>query len=344
MRKKHKIKVLFVIIIFMVSFSAFILHKISEPKKHTNTTFAMSTVVFQTTYGENSEEGMQAVNRELKEWEDKFSMFDKNSIISKINNAAGERWVTVDFTVLDILTKSKELSSKSGGAFAITIAPITNLWGITTDEPRVPKIKEIEQVLPLVDDSFLLIEDDKVKLAQKKMGIDLGGIAKGAFCSVVKDVYSKYDIKSGLISIGGNVYAHGTRPDGKVFEIGFKDPYGESEYLASFPLSNACVATSGGYERYFEAGGESYIHIFDPCTGNPAKSDIEAVSVICEDGIEADFWSTTLYVQGLEGALSYMRSGGIAIVLDKDKTFYVSLSLADEFKLYDMGYKIEYIE
>jgi len=39
-----------------------------------------------------------------------------------------------------------------------------------------------------------------------------------------------------------------------------------------------------------------------------------------------------------------MRSGGIAIVLDKDKTFYVSLSLADEFKLYDMGYKIEYIE
>jgi len=203
MRKKHKIKVLFVIIIFMVSFSAFILHKISEPKKHTNTTFAMSTVVFQTTYGENSEEGMQAVNRELKEWEDKFSMFDKNSIISKINNAAGERWVTVDFTVLDILTKSKELSSKSGGAFAITIAPITNLWGITTDEPRVPKIKEIEQVLPLVDDSFLLIEDDKVKLAQKKMGIDLGGIAKGAFCSVVKDVYSKYNIKSGLISIGG---------------------------------------------------------------------------------------------------------------------------------------------
>ena len=76
--------------------------------------------------------------------------------------------------------------------------------------------------------------------------------------------------------------------------------------------SGQVVAVSGGYERYFEADGTRYIHICDPTTGAPAESDLAAVGAVCESGLEADFYSTTLYVGGLDEALRYMRAGGVA--------------------------------
>ena len=75
-------------------------------------------------------------------------------------------------------------------------------------------------------------------------------------------------------------------------------------------MENQAVITSGGYERYFEEDGETYIHILNPRTGYPADKDLISVTVISEDGMLADALSTSLYLMGREEAVSYWERYG----------------------------------
>ncbi|NLW79172.1 MAG: FAD:protein FMN transferase [Ruminococcaceae bacterium] len=310
---------------------------------HTTATFAMDTLVDQQAYGPNAQDAMRAVNLYLASYDARLSLFAENGDIAAINAAAGNGdWVTVAPETAALLGRALALSAQSEGAFAITVAPLTLAWGITTDTPRVPGQDEIDRLLPLVDDAAVETGESRVRLPEAGMALDLGGIAKGAVCTDVAAIYDEYGVDSAWISIGGNIYARGKKPDGSAWRIGFRDPASDG-YVASFLLTDRVIAVSGGYERYFEVDGQRYIHIIDPATGHPAESDIASVGAICADGAEADFWSTTLYVWGRERALQQMRNGLCAILLDDEGVLYVSESLRDGFALYDEASGIDVV-
>lgn len=291
-------------------------------------TYAMSTLVRQQAWGDSANEAMREVNAALAEWEARLSLFAPQSDIARVNAAAGRNVVQVDAQTTEILRTAVELSAKSEGAFAITIAPITLAWGVTSNAPRVPQNSEIESLLPLIDDSLVEINNSGVYLPVEGMAIDLGGIAKGAVCNAIRDIYNEHGVDSALLNIGGNVYAHGRKPWGERFRVGFSAPVQNAIYsIASLELEDEVMSVSGSYERFFTEGVETYSHIFNPATGRPAQSDIVSVAVICEDGAEADFWSTTLYIWGVQRTLQFMRQGGKAIMLDNTNTMYVSGSV-----------------
>ncbi|MGD9559820.1 MAG: FAD:protein FMN transferase [Oscillospiraceae bacterium] len=314
----------------------------AEPS--TNIGFAMDTVVDQQAYGPNANEAMQAVNQRFAEYEKRLSLFEADSDIAKINAAAGKAGAEVAPETAALIEQALRLSREGQGAFAVSIAPLTLAWGITGAAPRVLAQSESDALLTLVDDDAVAVDGTCVTLGKAGMGLDLGGIAKGAACSVAKAAYDEHGVASALLSIGGNVYAHGCRPDGSPFRIGFRDPVGGG-YIASFQLADAVVAVSGGYERYFEADGVRYIHILDARSGRPAESDIVSVGALDADGAVADFWSTTLFVLGREKALEAMRAGRCALFLDDAGTLYVSESLRDGFALRDeaQGVTVEFV-
>ncbi len=306
----------------------------ATPQEKTSTTFVMDTLVTQTAYGEHAETAMQEVNRVLSEEEARLSLFLQESEIAKVNAGAGGAAVAVSPKTAQLVSEVLALSTQSEGAFAISIAPLTTAWNTTGDAPRVVLEDETDELLSLVDDTAVHVQNDTIALEMQGMGLDLGGVAKGAACSAAADVYEEYGVSSALLYLGGNIYAHGTKPDSSAWCIGFRDPEGgQNSYIASFPLQDEVVAISGGYERYFEEDGERYIHILDPRTGRPAESDLLAVGVIDKDGLKADFWSTTLFVQGLSGALRFMEDGGRAIALDKEGNLYISAALEEGFAL-----------
>lgn len=304
--------------------------------RYDRTIFVMDTLVTQTAYGDGAKEAMDEVNRAFSAYEERLSLYKEDSDISRLNAASGKEWVEINKDTFDLLSKATSLSEKSEGAFAVTIAPLTLAWGITSDEARIPPDDEIKELVGLVDDKKLLLKDGKAMLADKGMGVDLGGIAKGASCALAEEIYADHDVNSALLSIGGNVYAKGTKPDGSKWRVGFRDPLANDEtYLASFPLENRVIAVSGGYERYSVIDGGKYIHILDPETGYPAQSDIVSVGVIDLDGALADFYSTTLFVWGLEKSLDFIRGGGTAIILDDENNLYIPESLENGFRMYD---------
>ena len=313
-----------------------------EPQPITSTTFAMNTIVTQTVYGDNAKTAVAQVDAAFSEFEKTLSMFSDESEVSLINSSNGER-VAVSKETFDLVEKAVNLSLKSDNAFAVSVAPLTLLWGITSDSPHLPTQQELDATLPLIDDSGIVFSENDYSITLNAgQGIDLGGIAKGAACDLASRIYQELAVQSAVLNIGGNVYIYGKHADGERYNVGFRDPYGkEGSYIASVSLLDETMAVSGGYERFFEINGTTYHHIFDVSTGFPADSDIVAVGVISPDGTLADFMSTALYVWGVDKSLEYMKTAGESIImLDNNNVLYVSKALNESFELTQEAEKV----
>jgi len=169
--------------------------------------------------------------------------------------------------------------------------------------------------------------EKKVSFGITGMEIDLGGIAKGYTSSRVMDIFREHGVKHGLVSLGGNVQAIGTKKNGKPWRVAIQNPESEMEYLGVLNIEDKCVITSGGYERFFEKDGVHYHHIIDPRTGYPADSGLISATIISDDGALADGLSTSLFIMGKDEAEKYWRDHADDfdyILEDEDGTLYVT--------------------
>ena len=129
----------------------------------------------------------------LRRFEEKLSMHLNDSEISKINANAGVDYVKVSQETFDLISTAKSMSELSGGLFDVTIAPLTSLWGITSDHPRVPSQEEIDQAKSLVNYEDILLDEENtaVMLRRKGQALDMGGIAKGMATDMVREIYEE---------------------------------------------------------------------------------------------------------------------------------------------------------
>lgn len=301
-------------------------------KECTRQLFAMDTVMSFTAYGKNSEQAVDAAVKEVQRLDELLSTGNPDSEVSAINTKGSG---TLSDDTKTILTEAMEIYRETDGLFDVTIYPLMQLWGFPTQEYHVPTESELQKALAKVDASQIVIEGDQVTLGTGQQ-MDLGGIAKGYTSARIMEIYREYGITSGMVSLGGNVQTLGTRPDGKDWNIGIQNPDGQQgSLLAALPVENKAVITSGGYERYFEEDGNTYIHILNPKTGYPADSGLVSVSIISENGMLADALSTSLYLMGEEKAAEYWRTHADAfdmILEDKDGTLYVTEGLSQEIQ------------
>ena len=281
------------------------------PETETLDIFAMDTYMSLVAIGDGGAEVLQACSARINALEQKLSRTIEDSDVSRLN-ADGSALLDADTAAL--LDAALQYSAETNGAFDVTIAPLVALWGITTDSPRVPSQEEIDALLPLVGSDHVHM-DTEVTLDQG-CAVDLGGIAKGYASLQVAHILRAYGVTSAVVSLGGNVYVCGSRPDGAPWNVGIQDP-AASGYAATVALTDCFAVTSGGYQRYFVAeDGTVYQHILDPRTGRPADSDLLSVTVISDDGTAADAYSTALYVMGEQEAVSFWRAhGGFDLIL-----------------------------
>ena len=311
-------------------------------------TYAMNTVIEQKWYGESADTVYTGMETMIREIESVLSLHLSQSEIAAINENAGVQPVEVSQRTFDLLQRAKELSEQSDSAFDITIAPVVELWGITSDHPHVPTDEELAQAMALMGLEDLVLDEEACTayLTRPGMAIDLGGIAKGWTADQLREYARELGAERGYVSLGGNLMIIGERPDGDPFKFGLRDPQGDaSTYLGTVTLEDGCtMATTGGYERYFEEDGIRYHHVLDPRTGYPADSDLLSVAVISKDGTLADYLSTTLFVQGLEAAKAAAGSEDYALVMvDQENNVWISGSLRGNFEPHETDADYTYI-
>lgn len=278
--------------------------------------FCMDTVVRLTVHGRNAEAALAACTDELYAMERLFSVTEAGSDAARINQADGAPvWVSPDTQAL--LQTAQTVSAETDGAFDVTVYPLVTAWGFLGGAQRVPAQETIRDLLPLVGMERLTLTDGTVT-AEAGTRVDLGGIAKGYASARLAEVAKGYGVSSALFTLGGNVQALGSRPDGSAWRVGVMDPADPSAVVGVLAVRDRAVITAGGYQRYFVEDGVTYHHILDPHTGYPADSDLLSVTVVAEDGAAADALSTALFVLGEEAAIARYRAlGSFEMVLVK---------------------------
>ena len=317
--------------------------------------FAMDTVMEVAAYGEHAEQAVKYTEKRIEELENRLSRTKADSLVSGLNRDGSIRHLTYDYW--NLIARAKEYRDATNGAFDITIAPVMDAWGFTGDSFRVPEQSELDELLKYVNSDEIQVQEEpsySVTLGEGQ-AIDLGGIAKGYTSDLVEQTFRANGIESGKISLGGNVFVLGTKPDGSDWRVGIKDPRNESGLAAILSLRDAYAITSGGYERYFEENGKTYHHIIDPATGYPADSGLLSVTVVAKangpdasgagNGAMCDAFSTALFVMGEEKALDFWRTGGYdfdLVLVTADGRVVVTAGLTDRFEeVKDSGYTYE---
>lgn len=309
---------------------------VDPAEKTTGVGFYFDTVVTITLYGAD-DTLMEDIWAACKRYENMLSKTVEGSDVSRINNAHGQT-VTVDAETWNVLSEAKKLNRLTGGAFAITIAPLTAQWDFTGGTNRMPTDEERIAALPLVDDEQLTLGENNTVTLPDGMQIDLGGIAKGYIADQVAALV-RGRCSGAMLNFGGNVYAVGTKPDGSAYRVGVQDPDdpNNSNPIGVFPVIDRSavtsgpigvvsvidrsVVTSGIYERGFTIDGVRYHHILSPWTGLPSDSDLASATIIAESSMDADALATACIVLGSEKALQLTQENGYpALMILRDGT------------------------
>lgn len=206
--------------------------------------FAMDTYMTVTAYGENAEVAVDAAEVEIERLDALLSTGDADSEIAKLN-ADGNAKLSEDAGYL--VERALELYQETDGTFDIAIYPVMEAWGFPTQNFRVPSQEALDQLLPLTDAGNISYDKatKKISFGAEGMKIDLGGIAKGYTSSRIMDIYKENGISSGLVNLGGNVQALGTKTDGTKWKIAVQSPDDTEDYLGILSVQDKAVITSG---------------------------------------------------------------------------------------------------
>jgi len=291
----------------------------------------MGTAIEITLVGDDEEAAKKAALQtfqKIKRIEHLMSPWIESSDISRINRSSTIEWVKVSPETFEVIKKAQEVSELSAGAFDITMGPLIQLWRVARERKTPPSSEEVRKNLDLVNYKNVLINPEKGVFFNKKgMAIDLGGIAKGYAVDKAFELLKSLGFKNLIVNAGGDLRVGGTKL-GQPWSVGIQDPRASQKIMARVSLSDAAMATSGDYEKFFIYQGKRYHHIFSRRDGLPPE-DCQSVTIICKDGMTADALATAVFVLGPEKGydLCQKLEGIDCLIVDKDRKIILSPGL-----------------
>jgi thiamine biosynthesis lipoprotein len=249
---------------------------------------------------------------EVRRIETKYSRYRPDSIVSRINAAAGGEAVRCDDETMSLMGYAAALHGASDGLFDITSGVLRRAWDFR--QPKVPAARVLQPLLALVGWSKVECGGQEVRLRQAGMEIDFGGFGKEYAADRAAALLADAGVRHGYVNLGGDMRFIGPDPDGRPWSIGIQDPRDPDGVIASIPISSGALATSGDYERFFEIDGRRYCHILDPRDGMPVRY-WRSVSVLAPMAIAAGSCSTITMLKQRDGVdfLNASEMGYLAV-------------------------------
>ena len=314
-----------------------------EVNTYSKTDFAMDAVVSETLYT-TGEDITADVITALKDVETNLiSWTEEGSQIYKINQNAGNTTTVSDETA-GYLKQVLDLSEASGGAMDPTMGKVIRLWDIDGENPHVPAEDDLKSLLADVGYDKVILNGNDVTMPEG-VTLDLGAAGKGIGCDAAKKILdADKDVSGMILNLGGSsVMSYGSKPDGSAWQVAVTDPRDtEGDYLGVVTLNGTeFLSTSGDYEKYFIEDGIRYHHILDPSTGYPARSGLTSVTVVCDDGLDADGLSTACFVLGKDKAEELLKKyNADGLFVDDSGHVWLTEGMKERFQLLKDTYSI----
>ena len=249
----------------------------------------------------------QAAIDEVRRIERKFSRYLGDSIVSRINAAAGLAPVPCDDETWALLGYADALYKSSDGLFDISSGVLRRAWNFKV--ARVPTEAELAPLRRLIGWPRVERAAQAVRLPDAGMEIDFGGFGKEYAADRAGAILASEGTRHGYVNLAGDMRVLGPRPDGQPWMIGIQDPRRKDQVIATVPIGRGGLATSGDYERFFEIDGRRYCHVLDPHTGMPV-THWRTVSVMAPLAVVAGN-CTTIAMLKEAGGLAFLEASGM---------------------------------
>lgn len=255
-------------------------------------------------YSKNKEEASRCADAaflRVKQLDLIMSDYNPESELRQLCRRSGTGPVSVGEDLFKVLTRAKEVSELSNGAFDITVGPVVKLWRRARKSIQMPDKEELEAALKLVGYQSMVLDPLKKTVWLKKTGmlLDFGGIAKGYAADESLNVLRKMGISSALVAMGGDVALGDAPPNAKGWKVGIAPVLEEGDAASRYMvLANCAVSTSGDTEQYVELGGKRYSHLVNPKTGIGLTERI-SVTIIALHGIDSDSLTKVVSILGM---------------------------------------------
>jgi thiamine biosynthesis lipoprotein len=270
---------------------------------------------------EEAQRAFQVAFSRVAELDNILSDYKPESELNRLCRNAVHRPIRVSDDLFRIVSASEQLSQDSGGAFDITIGPLTHLWREARKSNHVPDERAMQDAGRRCGFRKLHIDQARrtLELDEPGMQLDVGGIAKGYAADEALAVLSRLGIRSALVAASGDLAFSDAPPGEPGWKIGVDSAdRADAAFSRVLLLANGAVSTSGASEQHLDANGTRYSHIIDPKTGSGLSQPI-TVTIVARHGIESDGMSTAVSVLGAERGLALVEreSGMSALILTK---------------------------
>lgn len=276
-----------------------------QPPFRTNEGMVFGTV-YKITY-QSHEDLHTDIKKALQEVDNALSPYNPNSIITRINHNVD---TTLNTFFTDVFEVAQQVSNETEGAFDITVAPLVNAWGFGFKNSLDVTPAIIDSLKQFIGHHKVKIENGKIIKEDERLMLDCSSIAKGYGVDQVAKVLQEKGVQNYMVDIGGEVFVKGKNPKMKNWRIGINKPIEDSlsvnqELQTILEITDAAMATSGNYRKFYYKDGKRYAHTIDPRLGYPIQHSILSATVIAKDCTTADAYATAFMVMGLEKAKEY---------------------------------------
>jgi thiamine biosynthesis lipoprotein len=238
--------------------------------------------------------------------EKKYSRYTSDSIITRINQSAGLAPSKCDDETWSLFQFASHLHHESDGLFDITSGVLRKAWNF--QRVKVPSSSQLDALLPLIGWPKVELQDQSILLPTVGMEVDIGGFGKEYAADRAAQILTQNGVTHGYINLAGDMRFIGPKPTGEPWMIGIQHPRQPNQVIASMPMYQGGLATSGDYEQFFEFHGKRFCHILNPQTGMPVQF-WRNVSVVAPLAVLAGCTSTITMLKEANG-LAYLDSTG----------------------------------
>ena len=275
-------------------------------------------LVLYTSSGQEAERAAAAVFARIAELDATLSDYRPESELSRLTRDAVGRPVHVSGDLFRVLDAAQGLAARSGGAFDITVGPLSQLWRRARRQIELPSPGELAAARA-VSRYTLLTLDPKAQTASVAcagMRLDAGGIAKGFAADQALAVLRALGVHQALVALGGDLAVGNAPPEHPGWQValaGLRDA--GTAPGSPIVVHDVGISTSGDAEQWVEIAGQRYSHIVDPNTG-VGLTGHQSVTVVAGDAITSDMLATAVNVLGPDGGMALVEgTPGVAALV-----------------------------
>lgn len=217
----------------------------------------------------------QDVNDWLRSFEQKWSRFLDDSLITQLSQRAGE--LELSPSEYGMMSFYRQLYQVSDGRITPFIGRALENLGYDRDYSFRPK--EMATYTPVDWDQAMTLSPDRLTMLQPVL-LDIGAVGKGYAVDQVAEILGSV----ATIDAGGDIKV------GTSETIGLQHPHDPDKVIGQVTITNAALCASSIYLRSWRG----VHHILDGRTGQPATS-VAATWVIADSAMQADGLATALF-------------------------------------------------